>query len=39
MQTLLGDKQFWLVFLFIPPLLTMRLLAEERGTGHASKCS
>lgn len=33
MQTLLGDKQFWLVFLFIPPVLTMRLLAEERGTG------
>lgn len=24
---------FWLVFLFIPPLLTMRLFAEERGTG------
>lgn len=24
---------FWLVFTFIPPLLTMRLLAEERGTG------
>jgi ABC-2 type transport system permease protein len=33
MQTLLGDEKFWLVFLFIPPLLTMRLLAEERGTG------
>ena len=32
-QLLLGDKQFWLVFLFIPPVLTMRLLAEERGTG------
>ena len=24
---------FWLVFLFIPPLLTMRLLAEERSSG------
>jgi len=33
MQVLLGDEKFWLVFLFIPPLLTMRLLAEERGTG------
>jgi len=33
MQTLLGDEKFWLVFLFIPALLTMRLLAEERGTG------
>lgn len=33
MQALLGDEKFWLVFLFIPPLLTMRLLAEERGTG------
>jgi len=33
MQLLLGDEKFWLVFLFIPPLLTMRLLAEERGTG------
>ena len=33
MALLLGDEKFWLVFLFIPPLLTMRLLAEERGTG------
>src|ERR671918_760983 len=33
MQGLLGDEKFWLVFLFIPPLLTMRLLAEERSTG------
>ena len=33
MRSLLGDDRFWLVFLFIPPLLTMRLLAEERGTG------
>jgi ABC-type transport system involved in multi-copper enzyme maturation permease subunit len=33
LQLLLGDDRFWLVFLFIPPLLTMRLFAEERGTG------
>src|SRR5437899_3486988 len=33
MQLMLGDERFWLVFLFIPPLLTMRLFAEERGTG------
>jgi ABC-2 type transport system permease protein len=33
MVGLLGDERFWLVFLFIPPLLTMRLFAEERGTG------
>jgi gliding motility-associated transport system permease protein len=40
MAVLLGDGSeginfpvFWLVFLFIPPLLTMRLFAEERGTG------
>lgn len=33
MQMMLGDEKFWLVFLFIPPLLTMRSLAEERGTG------
>lgn len=33
MQAILGDEKFWLVFLFIPPLLTMRLFAEERGTG------
>lgn len=33
MQVLLGDENFWLLFLFIPPLLTMRLFAEERGTG------
>jgi ABC-2 type transport system permease protein len=33
MQVLLGDERFWLVFLFIPPLLTMRLFAEERGSG------
>lgn len=33
MTVLLGDEKFWLVFLFIPPLLTMRLFAEERGSG------
>ncbi|HZV03927.1 MAG TPA: ABC transporter permease [Gemmataceae bacterium] len=33
MQTMFGDKLFWLVFLFIPPLLTMRLFAEERSSG------
>ena len=33
MQLLLGDDKFWLMFLFISPLLTMRLIAEERGTG------
>jgi ABC-2 type transport system permease protein len=33
MQRMLGDPYFWLVFLFIPPLLTMRLFAEERSTG------
>ena len=27
------NNLFWIVFTFIPPLLTMRLLAEERGTG------
>ena len=33
MQGLLGDERFWLVFLFIPPLITMRSFAEERGSG------
>jgi ABC-2 type transport system permease protein len=33
LQLMLTDRWFWLVFLFIPPLLTMRLFAEERGTG------
>src|SRR5262249_6650819 len=33
MQFLVGDREFWLVYLFIPPLLTMRLFAEERGSG------
>jgi ABC-2 type transport system permease protein len=33
LSVMLGDNWFWLVFLFIPPLLTMRLFAEERGSG------
>jgi gliding motility-associated transport system permease protein len=33
LQTMFADERFWLVFLFIPPLLTMRLFAEERSTG------
>src|SRR5439155_14638515 len=33
MQLMVSDVAFWLVFLFIPPLLTMRLFAEERSTG------
>jgi ABC-type transport system involved in multi-copper enzyme maturation permease subunit len=38
MQVMLGDQWkywwvFWLVFLVIPSLLTMRLFAEERSTG------
>jgi ABC-type transport system involved in multi-copper enzyme maturation permease subunit len=30
---MVGNVSFWLVYLFIPPLLTMRLFAEERSTG------
>jgi ABC-2 type transport system permease protein len=33
MQEMLGDERFWLVFLLIPALLTMRLFAEERSSG------
>src|SRR5437763_16797286 len=33
MQELLGTIGFWLIFWVIPPLLTMRLFAEERSTG------
>jgi ABC-2 type transport system permease protein len=29
----LGNDNFWFIFALIPPLLTMRLLAEERGMG------
>jgi ABC-type transport system involved in multi-copper enzyme maturation permease subunit len=33
MRELLGNVGFWLIFWVIPPLLTMRLFAEERSTG------
>src|SRR5437773_1025524 len=33
MEIMVGNVAFWLVFLFIPPLLTMRLFAEERSSG------
>ena len=33
MQSMFAPVPFWIMFLFIPPLLTMRLFAEERGTG------
>src|SRR5205809_7942339 len=33
MEMFVNGVAFWLVFLFIPPLLTMRLFAEERSTG------
>jgi ABC-type transport system involved in multi-copper enzyme maturation permease subunit len=33
MQFLFGNQWFWLIYLVIPPLLTMRLFAEERGSG------
>jgi ABC-2 type transport system permease protein len=33
MQRILGNQYFWVIFQFLPPLLTMRLLAEERGSG------
>jgi ABC-2 type transport system permease protein len=33
MQMMLSHPLFWIAFLFIPPLLTMRLFAEERSTG------
>jgi ABC-type transport system involved in multi-copper enzyme maturation permease subunit len=32
-NTMFADERFWLVFLFIPPLITMRLFAEERSSG------
>jgi ABC-2 type transport system permease protein len=32
-QAMFGDERFWLIFLFIPPLITMRLFAEERASG------
>lgn len=33
MEIMVGNVAFWLMFLFIPPLLTMRLIAEERSSG------
>ncbi len=33
MQFLFGNQWFWLIYLVIPPLLTMRLFAEERNSG------
>lgn len=33
MQGLVGNVGFWLIFWVIPPLLTMRLFAEERAAG------
>jgi ABC-2 type transport system permease protein len=33
MEMFVNNLAFWLVFLFIPPLLTMRLFAEERASG------
>ncbi|MSU80399.1 MAG: hypothetical protein EXS16_20220 [Gemmataceae bacterium] len=33
MELLVNNVPFWLVFMAIPPLLTMRLFAEERSTG------
>src|SRR5436190_14649563 len=33
MEIMTGNTAFWLVYLFIPPLLTMRLFAEERSSG------
>ena len=33
MQTMFTDESFWRIFLLIPPLLTMRLFAEERSSG------
>ena len=33
MQFFFGNQWFWMIYLVIPPLLTMRLFAEERATG------
>ena len=33
MQTMFADRYFWILFLFIPPIVTMRLFAEEHGSG------
>lgn len=33
MRFFFGNQWFWLIYLVIPPLLTMRLFAEERNSG------
>lgn len=33
MRSMFANALFWAMFLFIPPLLTMRLFAEERSSG------
>jgi ABC-2 type transport system permease protein len=33
LRFMFGDERFWLVFLVIPPLITMRSFAEERSSG------
>ena len=33
MEIMVGNVAFWLVYLFIPPLLPLRLFAEERSSG------
>src|SRR5206468_5640202 len=33
LEAMFDDNYFWLVFLAIPPLLTMRSFAEERASG------
>src|SRR5262245_30355894 len=33
LQAMFDDNYFWLIFLAIPPLLTMRSFAEERASG------
>jgi ABC-2 type transport system permease protein len=33
LQVMFGNNWFWMAFAVIPPLLTMRQFAEERGTG------
>jgi ABC-type transport system involved in multi-copper enzyme maturation permease subunit len=33
LMELFSSQAFWIVYLLIPPLLTMRLFAEERSTG------
>src|SRR5262249_43022245 len=33
MREMYGNLYFWLLFAFVPPILTMRLFAEEQATG------